>query len=103
MKKLLLVLTLLFTIGCSESPKEQILGQWHNANAKMELFKDNTVSIEKKGTPMTGTYSVLDNNRLKMTITVMGMTMTRVSTFKVTDKELVLTAEDTGKVTTYNR
>lgn len=89
-------------MGCSD-PKEDILGKWKSTDAKMELFKDGTVSIEKKGTPFSGTYTILEENRIKMTIVAMGMEMTRVASFKLSDTELLLTSEDDGKVTTYNR
>lgn len=103
MKKLLfVVMMVLVMMGCSD-PKEDILGKWKTTDAKMELFKDGTVSIEKKGTPFSGTYTVLEDNRLKMTLSAMGMELTRVATFKLSDTELVLTAEDDGKVTTYKR
>ena len=103
MKKILLVaLTALMMIGCS-NPKEDILGKWKNTDAKMELFKDGTVSIEKKGIHFSGTYSVLEESRLKITITAMGMVITKVAKFQLSDTELVLTSEDDGKVTTYNR
>lgn len=102
MKKLLLLITLLFTIGCANT-KDDIVGKWHNDVTNIEFFKDGTVSMVKKGTPMTGTYSVLENDRLKMTITVMGMTMTRVAKIKLSDKELILTSEDDGKITKYSR
>ena len=102
MKKLLLLTALLF-VGCFAETKEDIVGKWHNDTTKMELFKDGTVSMNKKGTPMTGTYSVLENDRLKMTITVMGMTMTRVAKIKLTDNSLTLVSEDDNKTTDYTR
>jgi len=103
MKNLLLVVIMgLVMMGCSD-PKEDILGKWKSTDAKMELFKDGTVSIEKKGTPFSGTYTILEENRIKMTIVAMGMEMTRVASFKLSDTELLLTSEDDGKVTTYNR
>jgi uncharacterized protein (TIGR03066 family) len=103
MKQLLIILSTLFIIGCGSNHKEDILGKWQSSESKMELFKDGTVSIDKKGTSFSGTYAVLEENRLKMTLAVMGMEMTRVATFKLSDSELVLTSEDDGKVTNFSR
>ena len=102
MKKLLLLTAILF-VGCFADTKTDIIGKWKNETTKMELFKDGTVSINKNGTPMTGTYSVLEDDRLKMTITAMGMTMTQVAKIKLKDNSLSLTAEDNNKTTNYTR
>jgi hypothetical protein len=86
-------------VACGDGPKDKIIGKWqsdYSANSFLDFFPDGTVTMQDtdKFNPITktdtvsGTWMILEDGRLKMTFTVMGMSNTRAVklTFPSKDK-----------------
>jgi hypothetical protein len=71
---ILLVASMLIAMslsGCS-SPKSKLLGKWELGTEVIEFFSDSRVSIRKEGQVAAGSWSILDDGRVKLEIIVYG-------------------------------
>ncbi len=108
----LLVLVLVggWLAGCSESPQDQIVGRWQdaeNANGSiLEFFKGGTVSFQESitGIAINGDYEFLDDETMKIELggilAIAGASLYKVS---FDNGRLLLTAQNSDGVLAYNR
>lgn len=79
MKKLFVLVSLItcmaLLIGCA-SKESRISGQWHekgsrNKSEYIEFFSDKTVTLATQGMSYQGTWSILDDGRVKADVTIL--------------------------------
>jgi len=102
MKKVIL-LSILTLSSLYANLSDDVIGQWKNGASQLEFFDDGTVLFVKNGLDSDGTYSIIGKNRLKMSLEVMGIKMTRVAKVKMVGNKMILTDERDGRVTTYRK
>ena len=114
--KLLVAMVFILAIsGCSKSPEKLLVGRWMEVDDPksnlMEFFPDGTFVIqppeERPGllgpSQVTGSWLILDENRLKMTIPVaFGEPQVRIANMKFEGDQLSLVG-DVGKASILKR
>ncbi len=93
------VLLILLLGACVPTSKEALLvGKWGEGDASaFEFFDDGTVVLEPEGDRMSGTYSFLDDGRLRIEFSVMGtLSVHTYSNVDVSKEQLSLTIDRTG-------
>ena len=84
-------------VGCSK-PEDQLIGKWRDIKdgSTAEFIKDGTVIVHQSGMTVTGRYSVLEKNRLKLEFEgLFGLGGPQISDFKFENNKL-LTSNKTG-------
>jgi uncharacterized protein (TIGR03066 family) len=107
----LLVNSQAFADAKSDAEKA-LLGKWEakqkvgdkELKATIDFQKAGKLAMNVAGTPMgdikfDGTYKVIDDKTIEVTITFMGKTMTEKSKFKITGDKLELTDKNDKKET----
>jgi hypothetical protein len=88
----ILVICLLLISACS--PKQKLIGKWQNEQSGeiLEFFKDGTISMTTLGMSFTGSYSILDDTNLKITISgLLGIGGSQIYEYSVSGDTLTLT------------
>jgi hypothetical protein len=76
----ILVFIVLLLVACAEKPESKIVGQWakiENPASKIEIFEDGTLVAFDETSPIrvNGKWKFLDDGRLKLEMSAMGMTI----------------------------
>ena len=101
-------LSLVFTaaalfVGCSQ--QGGLLGKWQEIGGSetMQLFNDGTVTVLSHGFTLTGKFSVVDGDHIRMEFGVVGkVTGPKVARYSVSGDELTMT-DNEGSVSKYRR
>lgn len=73
LKYLALITALALTLGC-EPPKSKVLGKWVSGNDTIEFFSDGRLlSTEGSGSSATGSWVILDDGRMKIEVSMLGL------------------------------
>lgn len=96
----MLILGLLFLASCSEKKATEIVGLWvvtEDPENKIEFFSDGTLVASRDGVDVkaTGKYNFLEDGRLKVEMSLKGLTDVNVVT--VTFEGDTLTTVERGK------
>ena len=96
-----LVMLALFT-GCGESPQTKLLGKWQEIGKDqdvVEFFADGTFSLKpgqvalKNLPPLTGKWVILPDGRIKVDVSMLGVTNSKVGKLEFVGEEMILTDE----------
>lgn len=97
----ILISILLLLVACAQKPEEKIVGKWMNTednSSKMEIFDDGTLVAFDESSPVrvNGKWNFLDDGRLKLEMSFMGMEITETAqiTFEG-DKMISVTERET--------
>ena len=108
----LVVIASLSLAGCSK--KADLVGTWNanlDGNNTITLNADHsaaaTIDVQSlfgrvRGTS-TGTWTILEKNRLLLEFVTRGVKTTEVDKFEIHGNDLILTKEDTGTTHRYTR
>jgi len=92
-----LALLLLLLFSCSK-PENKIIGKWLDDNgAGFEYYKDGTVIMNNPGgliSTLSGKYSFIDKETLKMEFLTYGTTTTQVYKVMISGDELTFMSDD---------
>jgi hypothetical protein len=80
---LVFVISGLTLVGCS-STESRLVGKWKEKGGTevLEFFKDGRVSITDKGESITGSWTALDDGRIRIEVSVLGTTYVMMGTIK---------------------
>jgi hypothetical protein len=91
---------------CSTSVEKQIIGKWEPASEKgdtLEFFSDGTLIVSDGGEQAVGTYTFLDETRIKIELSgFYALGGAAIRTVSITDDTLYMTVED-GSTSSYHR
>jgi len=97
------LLAILFLVSCGQKPQEKIRGAWQdNEQGVIEFFQDGTFTMKSKKAELgglktlTGRWLILDDGRLKLDISMLGVTQTLVYKVRFDGGEMILT-DETGE------
>jgi len=98
----ILIGLLLLATGCG-GLESQIVGRWQGSADTIEFFSDGTVTIADPLMPLTGTYSFVDDNRVRIELGGLGaLAGPFIVTVAISGDTLSLTGPD-GSTDTYTR
>jgi len=103
MNYLIVVLILFMLVSCSL--ETSIVGKWNeiDGNETMEFFKDGTVSVNSGYVNTSGSYSLVDNDRIKLTFNgLFALAGPVVADISVHGDEMAITMPN-GKTSKYKR
>lgn len=91
-------------LGCQQMKERSILGKWTSVEtgSTMEFFPDQTAQVSAGPLKIAGRYTFLEDGRLKVDVTVLGITTTRTWRTDLDGDKLTVTDED-GKVDVLTR
>ncbi len=102
----LLSAVLMLQISCTSSGLEkEIIGKWVeiDGSEKMEFFKDGTIMVTESSLNMSGKYSFLEKNRIKVELGGLGMLAgPQIAAIEISNEQLTIT-EPNGKKSVYRR
>ena len=92
--------------SCTPSGLEKgIIGKWVeiDGSEKMEFFKDGTIIVTESTLNMSGKYSFLEKDRIKVELGGLGMLAgPQIATIEIANEQLTITEPD-GKKSVYKR
>ena len=93
----------IFLVSCSSNSENSIVGKWQKdggTQAKVEFYKDGSVTAVAGSNQLSGKYEFLDENRLR--IDYGGKVGAMIFKMSILENELVLT-EPNGRISTFKR
>ena len=104
--KFLLVGSIILALcACSSNPEDAIVGKWKEIGKTevIEFFEEGTVSSTNKGISLTGKYSFIEKNRVKLEFGGVGaLAGPKIRTVSIDGDVLTLT-DSTGDEDKYQR
>jgi hypothetical protein len=97
---IIIAICLILISACSS--KQNLVGTWQNEQSgdTLVFFKDGTISMTSLGMSVTGSYQILDDTNLKISISgLFGLGGAQIYGYSVSGKTLTLTIY--GVATTY--
>ncbi len=98
---ILMISVAIIMLGCS-SPTSKIIGNWSDLESEdsIEFFKDNTFSLKSGVMNFSGKWVDLDDGRIKIELSIMGISQTWMGNLE--SKKLILELPG-GKKATYQK
>ncbi len=97
------IVSLLLSSGC-DSTKSKIIGKWYEANSEansadtIEFFSNGKLNTTDDGINLSGSWSVIDGNKIYFEFTAFGMTRSRVYNVTFTNNKMTLSLDGESSV-----
>jgi hypothetical protein len=103
-----MILMLLLVSGCGKSLQQKLVGTWQDhENNIVEFFEDGSLNInlskpESNGIKeLSGKWLILQDGRVKLEFSILGIISTQVYDIKVNGKEMIWASDKDKKGTKY--
>lgn len=100
-----LIMIMLFLSACGKRPQDKLIGIWQEVDGEqsiVEFFEDGSFSMRLEEGEigslenLNGKWIILKDGRIKMDISMLGMTHSEVGKLDFADKEMIITTDDGG-------
>jgi hypothetical protein len=107
--RILVVLSIMFIFGCSQSPKESVVGKWKGPNEEnviTELYQDGTFTskgtVKDTAVDRRGSWRIEEDGKITADYFTQSNTISRSAEFKV-DGDTLTTVDSNGNTKKYSR